>query len=50
MPIPDKHAGDEVRFDHFPFFAPSRVLAARSSGLGGLLIGEESVELGVRQR
>jgi uncharacterized protein len=50
MPIPGKQAGDEVRFDNFPFFAPSRVLAARSSGLGGLLIGGEGVEIGMRVR
>lgn len=50
MPIPGKAAGDEVRFDHFPFFAPSRVLAARSSGLGGLLTGDENVEIGTRVR
>lgn len=50
MPIPGKQAGDEVRFDDFPFFAPSRVLAARSSGLGGLMIGEDNVEIGTRQR
>ena len=50
MPIPGKQAGDEVRFDNFPFFAPSRVLAARSSGLGGLLAGEEAVEVGTRAR
>lgn len=50
MPIPGKQAGDEVRFDHFPFFAPSRVLSPRSSGLGGLLLGDERVEIGTRVR
>jgi uncharacterized protein (UPF0210 family) len=50
MPIPGKQAGDEVRFDNFPYFAPSRVLAPRSAGLGGLLGGEESWEVGPRAR
>jgi uncharacterized protein (UPF0210 family) len=50
MPIPGKQAGDEVRFDHFPFFAPSRVLSPRSSGLGGLMLGDERVEIGTRAR
>ena len=50
MPIPGKQAGDEVRFDHFAFFAPRRVLAPRSSGLGGLMAGEERVEVGTRAR
>lgn len=36
MPLPGKQAGDRVDFD-FPFFAPSRVLAVRGAGLGGLL-------------
>lgn len=36
MPLPGKQAGDPVTFD-FPFFAPSRVLAVRAAGLGGLL-------------
>ncbi|MBL8092727.1 MAG: DUF711 family protein [Anaerolineales bacterium] len=36
MPIPGKSAGDAVAFD-FEYFAPSRVLAAESIGLGGLL-------------
>lgn len=50
MPIPGKQAGDEVRFDNFPYFAPSRVLAPRSNGLGGLMIGDERVEIGMRVR
>ncbi len=39
MPIPGKVAGDVVTFD-FEYFAPSRVLSADSSGLGGLLATE----------
>jgi uncharacterized protein len=50
MPIPGRQAGDEVRFDDFPFFAPSRVLDVRPSGLSGLLTGDESVEIGTRVR
>ncbi len=50
MPIPGRQAGDEVRFDNFPFFAPSRVLALDGGGLGGFLGGEESLEIGTRQR
>jgi uncharacterized protein (UPF0210 family) len=49
MPIPGKLAGDEARFP-FAYFAPSRVLAAPAGGLGGLLAGSDSVELGPRQR
>jgi uncharacterized protein (UPF0210 family) len=49
MPLPGKHAGDAVQFD-FPYFAPSRVLATRAGGLGGLFAGEESVELEPRLR
>jgi uncharacterized protein (UPF0210 family) len=49
MPVPGKLAGDEVKWD-FPFFAPSRVLAARTDGLGGLFAGDESVELSPRTR
>ena len=49
MPLPGKQAGDEVHFD-FAYFADSRVLAARDSGLGGLFGGEESFELGPRAR
>jgi len=44
MPIPSKQAGDEVKFD-FEFFAPSRVLPLKSSGLGGLLGGATAFEL-----
>lgn len=49
MPIPGKKAGDDIHFD-FAYFADSRVLAARESGLGGLLGGEESFELAPRAR
>jgi hypothetical protein len=50
MPIPGKQAGDEVRFDAFPFFAPSRVLDVRAAPLSGLLGGEETFEIGPRVR
>jgi uncharacterized protein (UPF0210 family) len=49
MPIPGKKAGDEVHFN-FDYFADTRVLAPRPSGLGGLLSGEESFDLAPRQR
>jgi hypothetical protein len=49
MPIPDKQVGDPVSFD-FPFFASSRVLAPRSSGLGGLLGAAGTFDLGPRSR
>ncbi len=49
MPIPGKKAGDEVQFD-FPFFAPTRILAPRASGLGGLFAGDEAFDLAPRQR
>lgn len=44
MPIPGKKAGDPTGFD-FEFFTNSRVLAVESSGLGGVLGGEESIDL-----
>jgi uncharacterized protein (UPF0210 family) len=50
MPIPGKQAGDEVRFDGFPFFAPSRVLDARAAALSGLLASEETFEIAPRVR
>ena len=49
MPIPGKAAGDEVIFD-FPYFAPTRVLSPRSSGLGGLLGGDETFDIAPRSR
>lgn len=49
MPLPGKQAGDEAKFD-FPYFAPSRVLAPRASGLGGLFAGDETFDLGPRSR
>jgi hypothetical protein len=49
MPLPGKHAGDEAKFD-FPYFAPSRVLASRAAGLGGLFAGDETFDLGPRSR
>ncbi len=49
MPIPGKQAGDEIHFD-FPYFADSRVMATRDSGLGGLFVGDEAVEIGPRVR
>jgi uncharacterized protein (UPF0210 family) len=50
MPIPGKQAGDEVRFDGFAFFAPSRVLDAGAAPLSGLLGGDEVIEIGPRVR
>lgn len=49
MPIPGKSAGDPISFD-FAYFAGSRVLALNSEGLRGLLAGDESFEIGQRQR
>ncbi len=49
MPIPGKQVGDLVTFD-FPYFAPTRILAPRASGLGGLFAGEEVFDLGPRTR
>ena len=36
MPLPGLRAGDAVSFD-FEYFAPSRVMAVRDEGVGGLL-------------
>lgn len=47
MPIPGKKAGDEVKFD-FDYFAPSRVLALESEGLGGLFASDETFNLKAR--
>jgi len=49
MPIPDRRAGDPVRFD-FPYFAPSRVLAPGAVGIGGLFRGADTFTLGPRPR
>ena len=49
MPLPGKQAGDELRFDS-AYFAPSRVLAARATGLGGLFAGDESFDILSRAR
>lgn len=49
MPIPDKKAGDTVTFN-FEFFAPSRVLNPRTSGLGGLFAEAGSLDLSSRTR
>jgi len=48
MPIPGKSAGDAVAFD-FEYFAPSRVLAAESIGLGGLLATDARWALAARR-
>jgi uncharacterized protein (UPF0210 family) len=45
MPIPNKNAGDEVRFD-FPFFAVSQVMSLDARPLKGLLAGEGSMHVG----
>ena len=44
MPIPGKVAGDAIHFD-FAYFADSRVLATRESGMGGLFMGDEAIEI-----
>jgi len=44
MPIPGKKAGDSTDFD-FEFFANSQVLGVESSGLGGILSGNETIDL-----
>jgi uncharacterized protein (UPF0210 family) len=49
LPLPGKQAGDEVNFD-YPYFAPTRVLASRAAGLGGLFAGKETFDLGPRSR
>ncbi len=49
MPIPGKAAGDAVTFD-FEYFAPSRVLAADSAGLGGLIATDPRWALAPRGR
>jgi uncharacterized protein (UPF0210 family) len=47
MPLPGKVAGDPVAFD-FPYFADSRVMAPQAGPLGGLLAGDDTVDLTVR--
>ncbi len=47
IPIPGRAAGDAISFD-FAFFAPSRVLAPRTSSLGGLLAQASVFELNPR--
>ncbi len=49
MPIPGKQIGDAVTFD-FQYFAPSRVLGLRASGLGGLLAEAGTIPLAPRPR
>ncbi len=49
MPIPGKKAGDLTEFD-FEFFANSRVLGIDSSGLGGVLAGDEIIDIRPRAR
>jgi hypothetical protein len=48
MPIPGKKAGELTEFN-FEFFANSRVLAVESSGLKGVLGGEETIDLQPRR-
>ncbi len=48
VPIPGKKAGDVIEFD-FPYFANSRVMAVRSSGLQGLFAGDEQIFLSTRK-
>jgi hypothetical protein len=49
MPIPGKRAGDPVSFD-FPYFAASRVLDVKSSGLGGLIGAADWMDLRSRMK
>jgi len=44
MPVPGKAAGDPTGYD-FAFFANSRVMALRAAPLGGLLAGDEALDL-----
>ena len=44
MPVPGKQAGDPTNFD-FSFFANGRVMATQSEPLGGMLAGDEFVEI-----
>lgn len=48
MPIPGKKAGDRTEFD-FEFFANSKVLGVESSGLSGLLAGNEVLDIQPRK-
>jgi uncharacterized protein len=47
MPLPGKQAGDPAEFD-FEFFANSRVIAPQGGVLGGLLAGDERVQIRVK--
>ena len=42
MPLPGKDAGDSTEFD-FSYFANSKVMAAKESGMAGLLAGAERI-------
>jgi uncharacterized protein (UPF0210 family) len=44
MPLPGLRAGDATSFD-FEYFAPSRVMAARGDGVGGLLADSASLSI-----
>jgi uncharacterized protein len=44
MPVPGKIAGETTHFD-FPYFANSRIMPLRASGLHGYLAGDESIEI-----
>jgi uncharacterized protein (UPF0210 family) len=44
LPLPGKHAGDRTDFA-FEYFANSRVLAVKDGKLGGLLVGDERIDL-----
>lgn len=44
MPIPGKHAGDEVSFD-FPYFADSRVMALPGIGVSDILAGSDLLDV-----
>ena len=47
MPVPGMKAGDETHFD-FAYFANSRVMEVKGSGLGGFFLGEGTFDLQAR--
>jgi uncharacterized protein (UPF0210 family) len=47
MPIPGKHAGDDVHFD-FPYLADSKVMSLNSETLKGALFASDSIDIGPR--
>lgn len=49
MPLPDKAAGDEVKFD-FAYFTPTRVMPLNAGKLTGMLGGKENVSIQARRK